>query len=567
MLTELRLSNMAVVEDAVLCLGPGLNVLTGSTGAGKSIVVESLRWLRGERIDRSLLRAGTERAAAEAIFDLQYVQGAGDALESVGLPAPIDDFLRVRRELRANGRSLAYVGAEQTTAGVLGAVVERLVSLQSQHQQLALLAPSEHVRLLDGCGVEPQEVKAYTQARSALLELQAQARAFREEQERIREQRELLEYQRDELRATGLREGEMEELRATVARMAGGAKLVESANRASELLEDEQRGVDRGLGAALSALAGADDVEELEEAVEQLHAAQEMVRDASRALERFLSEDELDPARLEEAQERLHLLEGLCRKYHSSEGELLSRLERLDAELEDEELDDGLPSALQARRRDAIAELADAARRLERTRKRVAKRVARDAGELLEQLGMAGATLRFELTPLVDGDSPLKIQGQRRQLAESGISRVRALVRTNPDGKEGPLEKTASGGELARFGLVLRSLAARHARPGLIILDEVDAGLGADLGGAIAARLQSLAQESQLLVITHLPAVAAAADRHFAVRKAHDDDSTRSAIEILDAKAREQELVRMLGGEAEAAAHARRLLAKTAEAT
>ncbi|HEX9640888.1 MAG TPA: AAA family ATPase, partial [Candidatus Krumholzibacteria bacterium] len=299
MLIELRLKNMAVVADAQLHMGPGLQLLTGSTGAGKSIVVEALRWLRGERIDRSLLRAGTAMASAEALFDLHERPAARARLSELGMDLPEDGFLRVRRELRANGRSVAYLGTQQTSAGVLAGVIGELVVLQSQHQQLALLNPSRHVELLDAAGVSRALVEDYSSSRDEYFDCQRRADEFRAQRARIESERDLLEYQRRELDAAGLRDGESAELLQLVQRLSGGAKLLAAVARAHEALSDDESGVIPQLGHAASELNVADGILELEEAAEQLVAARELSDDAARTLERFLGSDELDPRALD----------------------------------------------------------------------------------------------------------------------------------------------------------------------------------------------------------------------------------------------------------------------------
>ena len=549
MLIELRLRNLAVVEDATLDLSAGLNVLSGSTGAGKSLVVEALRWLRGERIDHSLLRPGSQVASAEAMFDLNDRGDLVRALTDLGVEPPIDGLLRIRRELRANGRSRAFIGPTPTTASTLAAVSRDLVQLESQHRQLALLDPASHVRLLDDCGVAPALVAefqaAYDEHRALLVELEA----FRAEQRRVEADRELLEYQRGELDQAQIQVGEMEELRVSVARLSGGARLLESVAQAHAIVSSEDIDLGARLGEALAALRSVDaGVEELEAATEQLELARESVVDAARALETFLDADAFDPGQLDSIQARLSELEQLARKYGRDEVELIAYLEQLRARLGATELKGGMPAELAARLESAVDRLQGAARKLERARKSTARRVAGDAPRLLAELGMPDAEIEFRIEVRASKGGPIRIGSATAQPTRSGASEIRLHVRTNLGGDTGPVERVASGGELSRIGLVLRALASDRARPAVLILDEIDAGLGADLGPALAARLADMASRSQLLVISHLPAVAAAAKCHLMTRKRARAEDTVSTVVKIDGQARVDEIARMLGG-------------------
>lgn len=541
---------MAVAADVTLRLGPGLNVLTGSTGAGKSLVVEALRWLRGEKVDPQLVRRGAERASAEALFDVEDHAELAALLDELGLEAPVDGMLRLRREVRAQGRSRAYVGGQLSSAAVLEALCTGLVELQSQHQQLVLLDPRRHVQLLDRCGVPRERVVAWRDAVDGWRELEREREDFRRRQARLREERELLEYQYRELDAARLREGEAEELRGVVARLSGGARTMEAAAAARDALADDEGGALARVREAIAALRPAPGgIGEVEEARELLEEASGTAQEALRALERFLDGGDFEPGALDDAQSRLAEIEGLCRKYHRTEAELLALRDRLARDLELLGGGDDLPRELAGRLDAAREALQGAGEELHRERRAVARRIARDAGELLSDLGMAGAELRFELSPDRDPEGPLRIGGKPVRLHADGPARVRLRARTNPGEDEGPVEAAASGGELSRIGLVLRTLALRDRLPDLVILDEVDAGLGADLGPAVARRLRAMSASTQLLVITHLPAVAAAADTHLAASKGSDGERTVSEVLALDEEQRVAELARMLGGE------------------
>ena len=549
MIRELRLRNLAVAEDVRLQLGPGLNVLTGSTGAGKSLVVEALRWLGGEDVDRGLLRAGAEVASAEALVEIGDEGPEADVLDALGLPAPEDGILHLRREYRRGGRARAFIGDKLTSAAVLGALSRGLVRLQSQHQHLELLDPGSHAGLLDGLGVDPSIRRNYDAAWQAWRDAEKELHEERARLETLRHQRELLEYQARELGEAGLRAGELDELRHRVARFEGGGRLVEAAAEAAAALEDEQIGARAALARALTRLRGVpEELDELIEARERIVAALDGVDESLRDLQAFVEDSEFDPEETARAQDRLAFLLDLGRKYGRTESELIAWSQRLQEQLGTLDDEQSVLGKLEARRQSAVEALERAAAALEEERRRVGRSVRRRARPLLEELGMEGADLRFVQIPHSDPDGPLRVGGRRVRARADGVSAVRLEVRTNAGSAHGPVERVASGGELSRLGLVLRSLTPAGDALALWVLDEVDAGLGADLGPALARRLRALSDRQPLLVITHLATVAAAADRHLVVRKHADREQAVSTVETLDRPKQVVELARMIGG-------------------
>jgi DNA repair protein RecN (Recombination protein N) len=561
-LVELRLNDLAVAADVRLELGDGLNALTGSTGAGKSLVVTGLRWIAGEDVDRNALREGADRASAEAVFDLQGRDDLLEALRDVGVDVPSDGFLLLRREVRRGGRARAFVNGRASSAAVLRAACDRLAEMQSQHEQLLLRRASEHVHVLDGLGVDPGVREAWHRAFEEWRAVRREVERWRARQEQLRERRELLEYQLRELTDAGLTGDETEELRVRVARNEGGAQLIENAAAALDAIESEDAGAQRALSEATARLRNVpDELTDLVEVREQLEAAIDLAADAQRALERFVDARDFDPAALARDQARLAELQTLSRKYGMTEAELVALRDRLEDELGGLSASGEPPEDLRRRREATREALGEAGAALDRARRRVARRVEREAPDLLAELGMPGAAIHFELVPHEDPAGEVRVGGRRIEPAADGPSRVELVVRTNPGERPGPIETVASGGELSRIGLVLRSLAAGRRRAALLVLDEVDAGLGADLGPALARRLRALAQHGQVLVISHLPAVAAAADTHLVAAKSSDGERTASRVDTVGGDERVRELQRMLGGETDRSlAMARQLL-------
>jgi DNA repair protein RecN (Recombination protein N) len=550
MLCELHLRNLAVAEDVSLRLDPRFNVLTGSTGAGKSLVTEAVRWLRGEPIDRGVLRAGVEFASAEATFDLHARPELIAQLRNRGVEVADDGLLRLRREQRAAGRSRAWVDGRLASAALLQQIGEVLIQSQAQHLQLGLLDPRRHVAILDSLGVDDSLVVAWTTARAEFNSVRASIADWASQRDRLREQHEIIEFQWRELHAAGLLGDELESLRRQVSLMEGGARLLELAQTARDRLEDDSIGVSAGLAAAVGQLRRTpDEIEELRDALGSVEGAVELVREASSSLEHFLASAELDPAAFDAAQERLTGLLELTRKYARTEPELIRLRDRLREQLDRLATDDELPSDLVETEARARERLDAAGRALHGARKRVARRSTAEAAPLLAELGMIGAELEFEMATEADPDGPVRIEGRNVAALPAGPASVTLLARTNPGERLSPVNKGASGGELSRIALVLRSLALRGQAPALLLLDEVDAGIGADLAAAVARRLGALAESGQLLVISHQAHIAAAADRHLVAVKATDDERASSEIRVLDRAGRIEEIVRMIGAD------------------
>ncbi len=567
MLRELRLKNLAIARDVSVVFGPGLNALSGSTGAGKSLVVEAVRWLRGEKTDPGLIRAGEDWACAEAVFDLQQRPEIARALFELGMTPSEDGVLCLRRELRREGRSRAFLDGRLTSANHLQAVCEHLLELFSQHQQTQILEPSRHRQLLDDCGVSVELCAEWNEAYVRYRKCQQELWAWQKRREEFLAQREILLFQRRELEEADLSEGELERLRERVTLLTEGAQILQAAQAALSRLETDEGGAVSELSSAIQSLDRVGDaIASVFEAKESLHQALELASDASRELERFLDTADFNPDDLDADQARLSQLESLCRKYSRSESELLRLLEKLATQLDAEDWEEAQPQRLLLPLNTSIAELEEIGTRLWKERRRVARRVSTNAEQLLKELGMTEAELKFEFDLKPDPEGPLKVAGVRVTPTPEGPGTVRLLVRTNRGETLGPIEKIASGGELSRISLVLQTLAVQGTHPALLILDEVDAGVGADLGPALARRLSVMADTLQVLVITHLPAVAAAASTHLVARKEASGQRTLSRIDAVQTEDRLSELSRMVGGEKRAAREVARGLLRSTQA-
>ncbi len=574
MLLELRIGNMALAEDVVLKPGPGLTVLTGETGAGKSLVAGALALLAGGRADRGIIRRGEDTAWVEAVCDLDARPDLVERVRDLGVPLVGDDLLVLRRELHREGRSRVLINGNLSSQAVLERLGTLLFVIQSQNQHRELATTGFARDLLDAVlglgGLRSQvagALKEYEQAAKLLAERKQEAGL-------AAEQLDMWRYQRDELTRASLDENEEQELVEAIGIKRHARALQDAAATAREHLDHGPAPARETLGAALAALEShADKSPRLTDALQQLQAAADLLADASTELDRFLDAFEVDPRGLDELEERKALYEELRRKYRRDVPALLTlatqltdRLERQDQALDDL---DQLENAVTDRRDDLV----EACRELHEARIEGAPRFAAAAEEAIRPLALPDLDVVLQVDPDLDAAGALEVAGARCHVAAHGADRVRLLVRTNPGEALGEAGTIASGGETARIFLGLSILARSAPAPLLRLFDEVDAGLGMDSATPVALLLRRLAADGQALCITHLPTVSVHADHHWRVSKQVDDGRTTVDLQPLDGDERVEEVARQLGGEgwrrddtAAQAAYARELLEAAAGA-
>jgi len=550
MLVELRIGNLALAEDVTLTLGPGLTVLTGETGAGKSLIAGALALLLGGRTDRERIRRGEESAWVEAVCDLGDRPDLAAEVRRLGVPLAADGLLVVRRELRREGRGRVVINGATSSLAVLERLAPRLFAIQSQDQQRELAAPGFARDLLDAA-LDLGELRAEVAGALAGLREAGSALAEREREAALaREQLDLWRYQHDELAAARLQPGEEGELAEAIAVKRHARALVEAAAAAREALEEGPAPARQTLGVALGALlTHADKSPRLQRAAEQLQAAADLAADAASELDRFLDGFQADPRGLDELQERKALYEQLRRKYRRDVPELLALQEDLAARIARTgaaTADLGRMEAEVARAREVLAA---ACARLHAARCEGAPRVATEAEELIRPLALPELRLRFAVELRADPEGTVEVAGERCRVAGHGADTVTLRVQTNPGEAEGDVASVASGGEASRIHLGLTVLRRAELAPLVQLYDEVDAGLGMDAATPVALLLRRLARQGQALCITHLPTVAVHGREHWVVRKQVTGGRTALVVERLGPERRVAEIARQLGGE------------------
>lgn len=548
MLSELRVRNLATVADVTLMLGSGLNVLTGETGAGKSMLVDALALLLGERADTQALRPGKAKAVIEGVVeDVDPRLTAG--IESLGLDAD-DGRVVIRREIAAEGRSRAWVNGSPTTVKVLAQLGGLLADLHGQHETQSLLRPEAQRDILDAFAGAEGERAAVVDAHETLHTLEAEYLALSDRRDEVRRRVDYLRHVAAEISQADPQQGEDETLDREAA-LLGETDAVEA------LVQSVLQACDRGDGAALNAVGAAeravDGLEKIDPTVaewrELLDGAYANLSELTRVVEQYASDIEHSPQRLTEVETRRDVLGRLKQKYGSTIEAVLKTLADAREELNVLDTADLDLEVLEAKRTAAAATLDAACDELSARRRSAAGRLTRAVDKLLPALGLAGGRVIIELPPLL-------------QPGLTGQESVAFQVQLNQGMDPRPLGKVASGGELSRIMLALKVVLARHDRIQTLVFDEVDQGIGGEVGAQVGKALASVARGRQVLVITHLPQIAGRADRHLVVAKGSSEGMATSDVAVIHGEDRVLEVARMLGDAESAAArkHAKELL-------
>ena len=547
MLRQLSIRDVVLIDRLELEFEPGLGVLTGETGAGKSILLDSLGLALGVRADPGLVRQGQAQASVAAEFELPADNSAFALLAEQGILSELGEPLLVRRTLKADGGSRAFAGGAGVPASLLRDIANGLVEIHGQHDDRGLLNPRGHRALLDTFGRIDTGAVAASWVEVERLEAElADARAAAEAATRDRD---WLEHAAKEIAALAPEAGEESRLAEERALMQAGAKAGEALTGLDELLGGSTGALAQLRAAARRIERGAADHPLLAEALASLDRALIEGGEAEDRIARAAEALAFDPARLEAVEARLFDIRGLARKHRVEADALAALREELEGRLALIEAGGERIIALEAGLAGARARYDEAARQLRARRAETAARLDQAVAGELPPLKLDAAKFRTALSEAEPGPS--------------GIDRVEFEVSTNPGAPFGPLTRIASGGELSRFILSLKVALAEAGTAQTMIFDEIDRGVGGAVASAIGERLARLAQRSQLLVVTHSPQVAARAAHHYRIEKAHEEGVTRTHVRKLTLDERREEIARMLSGAAitdEARAQAARLL-------
>jgi DNA repair protein RecN (Recombination protein N) len=559
MLTYLQIRDFAIIDSLELDFRPGLTVLTGETGAGKSIVVDALQLLAGGRAGAEIVRHGAERTDISATFD---ISGAPRELKRWLEEQSIDvgQELTVRRVVSSDGRSRAYINGQAVPIQHLREAGNILIDIHGQHEFQSLTRSAAQRELLDGYGRHESLTEQVSIAHKVWLELLNRTLEL-ETKARDRDARlELLRYQVKELTALELKAGEIAKLTEERARLANGGRLAEAAESALvQLYDGEEGSAHAATSRALSALRGLTGLDpRLATILPMVEGAAIQLDEASRELRRYLEGLDIDTSRHDEVERRLAAIEDLARKHRVAPEELPQRAEQLAAELVDVEKAESNLALLRKDLASSLENYRQLANQLTARRATAGRALGKDISTRMQTLGMSGGRFQVEITPLSSTEP-----------APHGVDQIEFRVTANPGQPLKPLAKVASGGELSRLSLAVQvSVASRQTR--CMVFDEVDSGIGGAVAEIVGRELRSLAENGQVLCVTHLPQVASQGHHHLRVLKLTDGKTTRTSLTQLSTDDRTEELARMLGGievTAKAREHAREMLLRNAAAS
>ncbi len=551
MLIELRIKDYAVIHDLTLELGSGLSVLSGETGAGKSIIVGALSLLLGERAASDTVRTGAERAMVEAVFDVATYPKLRVQLDDLGIEAE-DGLLILRREVAAVGRNRAWINESPSTARTVGELGRSLVDLHGQHEHQTLLRKDTQRHILDAFGEAEEDASAVEEAYEELVGLEAKLRELQDHRRELASRIDFLRFQMRELEEADVQSGEEEALTEESGRLENSEELLGATTRIhDELYSAEGALTDKvsGLAQTLARLKEWDPA--LEGPHEELQGAYHALAEVGRDLSDYVGGLRHDPGRLEEVRSRLDLIHSLKRKYGPTAEDVIASRDRVRAELD--EVEDGgwdediLAAEVDRTRSDLIA----AAARLSEKRQAAATRLEEEVEALLPNLGLPAGTFKVQMDTLPEVKS-------------RGAESIEFLVSVNAGFPPSSLARVASGGELSRVMLTLKAILAQVDQVPTLVFDEIDAGIGGQVASLVAAKLKDVARYHQVFVVTHLPQLASQARSHLLVEKDEREGLAVTAVRGLTGDARVREIARMLGGDPESETsqdHARELLA------
>ena len=535
MLSQLYIENVAIIEKCGLDFNSGFNVLTGETGAGKSILIDSIGAILGERTSRELIRTGASSAFVSAVFS-NPGQQAIEKLRDLGYTADEEGNVLIQREINLTGRNACRINGRPATVSVLKEISPFLVNVHGQHESYQLLSPDLHIRYIDRMGELSPLVIQYQEAYRKMCRIRDELRDFDLDEEQKARRIDLLKYQIQELEEAGLRLGEQEQLTEKRTLYRNSEKLAGQFQRVRTLLDgEEDGGVLSALGEISATLAEAQRyLPSLEQLTERFQSIEYDLQDCSEELNQSADLLDYDPVELEEIETRLDSLYRLSLKYGETTEDMLKYLENCREELENIELSEERLEQLNQAYEDAKAEAIRLAKLLSAQRKKASTGFMENVKQELGFLNMPG--IEFQ------------VEQERCPLNHSGCDKIQFLLSTNPGEPAKPLAKIASGGELSRIMLAIKTVLAGKDEVDTLIFDEVDTGISGSAAQKVGLKLRQAAKGSQVICVTHLAQIAALAQNHLLIQKHQQKNRTFTEITPLDSEGRAKELARIMGG-------------------
>lgn len=553
MLKSISIRNYAIIDEADSEFEPGLNIITGETGAGKSILIDALGLILGERASNEMIRAGAEKAVVEGVFSVASNRKIKSLLEANGLDE--QDALILRREVSAKGQNRCFINDTPVNLAMLKEAGDYLVDLHGQHEHQSLLRPQTHIEYLDDFGGLDGLLNEYRRSYDTLSSLFDDRDRLRQQEAVLKERRDLFEFQLKEIDAVHPQPGEEDALEAELRILENSEKLHEATSRLHQMLYEGDQAVYDQLVLArnqLEDLAGID--KSFEDLKNECASAAAMISEVTKFLQQYNARIEFNPERLEEIRERLGQLSLLKKKYGGTIESILEQRERVAREFALAENFEGEIARLDQAIAEERGRCSGAAQRLSAKRRDLAPKISRSVAAELSKLGIAKADfdVRIQNHPMpASGDSArayVKLGREFYQAGPRGIDEVEFYLSTNVGEEARPLARVASGGEVSRVMLALKSILAKSERLPLLVFDEIDVGVSGRIAQAVGRSMKSLSRFHQVIAITHLPQIAGLADVHFAVEKIEDGKRARTRLRKLELEERVEEVARLMSG-------------------
>jgi DNA repair protein RecN (Recombination protein N) len=546
MLKTLYIKNFALIDELTIEFGSGLNIITGETGAGKSILLGALGMVLGERANADVIRKGEEKAIIEAIIDVTNNKRVSELLKANEIET--SDEVILRREI-SHRNTRCFVNDSPATLSLLHSISQLCIDLHGQHEHQSLLKVESHIRLLDDAGGLGGLVEEYRALFIMLKQSKAQLEELRQKEKNLREKRTFYEFQLKEIDEVAPEPDEWETLQTEQKILENAERIFSSTNTLHEILYANDDSVHNRLVEARNILQDLARIDKsFSDAANDAQTAQALVDEITKFVQRYNSRIDFNAERLEELRERLSALASLKKKYGGTIADVLAYREKIAKEIELAENFEEEIAKWEKRIRGQQESLSDIAERLSQKRKETANRLSRAIVEELKKLGIPEGRLEVRFSATEDKEGDILINGTRYAANANGYDEVEFLISTNLGEDVKPLAKVASGGEISRVMLALKTILAKSDRLPILVFDEIDTGVSGKIAQAVGFSMKDLSRYHQIIAITHLPQIAAMADVHFRVSKKSIKQRTVSSVEVLSDEEHKKEVARLLSG-------------------
>lgn len=548
MLSELRIKNFVLIEDLRLDFSPGLNILTGETGAGKSILIDALSGVLGEKMTTDVIRTGYERAMLEGVFDISRLPEVQRIISDSGIDCD-DDTLVLRRELYASGKGRCFANTAQIPIQKLKEISEYLVDIHGQNEHQNIVRTAKHREILDSFAGHASQLSQIRELHSRLGELREKMESFKIDEKEKARRIEYLTFALKEIESARLTAGEEDDLKSESNLLANAEKLFTEINTSSALLRGEG-GVLQNLKRVEQSVGSISQYDSrLSDILETIHESLYSLEDAAALLRDYERTIDYSPQRVNEVEERLALISSMKKKYGSTVAEVLEFAEKSTRELASFTSGEEQIEQLRAEHAHAVQQAKTVALDLSERRKQAAEKLEKLVTRELSDLGMAGTAFRVSIKRELSDTGEIENDSKRYVLYPHGLDRVEFLISANEGEDLRQLARVASGGEMSRLMLALKNVLLASDIVDSLVFDEVDSGIGGKTAETVGRKLKSLAKDRQVLVITHLPQIASMSDTHFTVQKERSGERTSTVVKKLVRPEKIKEIARMLAGE------------------